>query len=220
MSASPYEKVQDLPTPEKYAEAFSFIDEYFEYFDGVAVSLGFSALRSEGSFEDSLVRSKVLATGTLFNDESTAPDDKRRPVAYYNGLVATEEVAKLLFSGPQNLIRYQRTLDKWVAPKSGSESEDEAAERIIKRDKLIQFGNYGLQAMGDDAQRTLMKWAEAVYAPNADKEELSAIFQLGSGAMIASGILRQRGVNTALLTQEVVRADWDGELSTLLRVNE
>lgn len=216
MSFSSYQEIQPLPSREDYRYAFELFDEDFETQGGINFFLTRQALRSLTHDQLYYDRQKALATGSLFTIGFEASDGSERPQAYTNGLFATEGIIDLLYRGPQDLERHQHSLDKWWRAPLSTQTEDIETTQLLRRERLISFGKLGLQEIGQGAEAILNKWAQEIYEGESDEEALSEIFRLGSGVLIASGIIRQKGINRALIIHETSGSSLDDELQTLL----
>lgn len=216
MSFSSYQEIQPLPTVEDYGYAFEIFDENFKENGGINFFLAHQALRSLSNDQLYVDRQRALATGSLLTFGNEGSNDSEHSEAYTNGFFATAGIVDILYRGPQDLERHQDSLDKWWRGPLMDQVEDDHTAQLLRRERIISFSKFGLQEIGEKASAILNRWTQEVYGDEPHEEILSELFRLGCGVLIASGIIRQQGINRALIIHETSGLSLDNELFALL----
>lgn len=133
--------------------------------------------------------------------------------AYINGYMATSEVGDLAFTTPHTFRDRLSSLEQWFQQESGALDGDGKDILDDERRILEQFGVYGLRQLGAAATNVLQGWANEVYP---ERERFARAFCLGSGTLVACGVLHQRTMNYQAAARAEIKSDFDTELQKLL----
>lgn len=194
-------RLEPIPTPELYDQAFSSADKELQQYGGIKFHLDHRAfmVKHDRDLQDQDM--KIARYGMLFADQALIQDDEEAfnaSYAYIHGYMLTDPVMDELYESPHTFENRFTPIDTWVNTINANEGHD-ADEYIEQQRKHIEtYGGFGLRQLGGIALQTLVNWSNEAYP---DHHRMARMFCLGSGAMITGAQMYQRSLNEWIINQ-------------------